>query len=263
MMFSMPKKKIVGYCRVSTLEQKKKGFGIDVQVREIQKFARDNGITIDRIFKDEAVSGLEEARRELDILLNLCQKGEVKAVIFPSTDRTARSVRISENLYYELNKNNVRIYFADMPYYDHDNYGDVMVRQIKEVIAEGNRNAIVDRLKKGREERIRKGKPPGGTVPYGYHRRRKKWLVYSSEAAIIRLIFDLHQNNEKPLRIAQILNNQGLKRRNGKGWTARQVAEILGRKELYKQGIFHYGEVKGQNKKLVILDIDQPAKPFI
>ncbi len=145
----MNHKKIVGYCRVSTLEQKKKGFGLDIQVREIEKFAKDNQITVDRIFKDEAVSGLDEARQELDILLNLCQRGEVKAVIFPSTDRTARSVRLSENLYYELNKYGVRFYFADMPYYDPDNYSDVMVRQIKEVIAEGNRNAISGKAKKG------------------------------------------------------------------------------------------------------------------
>lgn len=254
----MPKKKIVGYCRVSTLEQKKKGFGIDIQVREIKKFAQTNKIKIDQIFKDKAVSGLEEARQELDILLNLCEKGEVEAVIFPSTDRTARSVRISENLYYELNKNNVRLYFADMPYYDPNKYSDIMLRQIKEVIAEGNRNAIVDRLKKGRQERVRKNKPPGGTVPYGYHRRRKKWLVYPPEAGIIRLIFDLQQNGEKSLNIAKTLNEQGSKRRNGKGWTARRISEILKREELYRQGIFHYGEIKGQNKKLIILGDDQP-----
>jgi len=253
----MEKKKIVGYCRVSTKEQKKKGFGLAIQVREIERFAKGNNIVIDRIFKDKAVSGLKEARKELDILLNLCRKGEVKAVIFPSTDRTARSVRLSENLYYELNRCNVRIYFADMPFYDPDNYSDIMARQIKEVFAEGNRNVIVDRLKKGRQERTRKGKPPGGTVPYGYDtRKNKRWKVNYYEAGIVLLIFELGRCEEKPFKIAQILNEQGLKRRNGREWTGRQVRQILNRRDLYQAGIIHYGEVRGQNKKLIILDND-------
>ncbi len=189
------KKKIVGYCRVSTEEQKKKGFGIDIQVREIERFAKDNNIKIDYIFKDEAVSGTKEDRKELKILLNMCKLSKIKAVIFPSTDRTARSVRLSENLYYELNRCNVRLYFADMPYYDHDNYRDIMFRQIKEVLAEGNRNVIVDRLKKGREESIRQGNLPGGTVPYGYSTRKKKrWQPVAWEIGIVRMIFDLEKN---------------------------------------------------------------------
>ena len=54
-----------------------------------------------------------------------------------ASSAATRSVRLSENLYYELNKYGVRFYFADMPYYDPESYSDVMLRQIKEVIAEG------------------------------------------------------------------------------------------------------------------------------
>ena len=246
----------MGYCRVSTLEQKKRGFGLDIQVREIKKFAKDYGITVDHIFKDEAVSGVEENREDLQNLLNLCRKGEVKAVIFPSTDRTARSVRIAENLYDELSTYNVRIYLIDMPNYDPDNHNDVFVRQIKEVVAEKERKDIVKKLKKGRQERIRKGKPPGGTVPFGYKRRNKKLTPAPLEKDIVCLIYELAQNGEKPFKIALILNEQGLRRRNKKEWTGQRVAEILQHKELYQKGIIHYGEVAGQNKKLIILEDD-------
>ena len=37
------KKSVVGYCRVSTLEQKKKGYGIAIQMREIERYARERG----------------------------------------------------------------------------------------------------------------------------------------------------------------------------------------------------------------------------
>jgi len=248
----MLSKKIVGYARVSTLEQKKNGFGMDIQIREIERFAKENNLKIDRIFKDEAISGLEEKREELDLLMEECSKKLIKAVIFPSTDRTARSVRLSENLYYELSKDNVRLYFTDMPFYDHDNHGDVMVRQMKEVIAEGNRNEIVNRLRKGREERIRKGKTPGGTVPYGYIRESKEFKIALDEAKVIKTIFkksEVYNSN----KIAEIINKKGYKRRNGGEWTQRQVWAILHRQELYKEGIIKYGGVTGTNKKLIII----------
>jgi len=253
MTWFMGNKKIVGYCRVSTLEQKKKGFGIDIQIREIDRFAKDNRLIVDRIFKDEAVSGIEEKKEELDILSDLCEKGEIEAVIFPSTDRTSRSVRLSENLYYELNKNNVRIYFTDMPYYDSDNHKDIMFRQIKEVIAEGNRNSIIERLKKGREERVRKGKPSGGTVPYGYTRINKELKKNSEEAKIVRTIYKLAKLNKKSQHIADHLNQKGYRIRNGNDWTQRRVWAILHREELYKKGMIKYGKVVGENKKLIIV----------
>ena len=130
--------KVVGYARVSTPEQKKKGYGIDTQVREIRKFADDNKLKLAHIFKDEAVSGIEESREDLDKMIDQCRKGLITAVIFPSTDRTSRSVRHAENLYYDLDKYNVRIYFTDMPFYNADDHRDVMFRQIKEAIAHGD-----------------------------------------------------------------------------------------------------------------------------
>jgi len=60
-----------------------------------------------------------------------------------------------------------------MPNYDGSDRKDILIRQIREAIAEENRKEIIDRLKKGREERVRKGKMAGGTLPYGYSRINK------------------------------------------------------------------------------------------
>jgi len=113
-----------------------------------------------------------------------------------------------------------------------------------------------EKLKKGREERVNKDKTPGGTVPYGYRRRKKSWTVHIGESDTIRLIFDLAKGGKRPFIVAQNLNEQGLRRRNRKEWTSRQVAEILKREQLYRKGIFHYGQATGQNKKLIILQND-------
>ena len=53
---------VVAYCRASTLEQKRRGYGIDIQVRDIKAFADRQGLFVKRFYKDEAESGVNEDR---------------------------------------------------------------------------------------------------------------------------------------------------------------------------------------------------------
>ncbi len=54
------RKLIVAYCRVSTLEQKRRGYGIEIQLDEVQRCAAHHGLAIDRVYRDEAESGVLE-----------------------------------------------------------------------------------------------------------------------------------------------------------------------------------------------------------
>jgi site-specific DNA recombinase len=249
----MEKKGIVaGYCRVSTLEQKKKGYGIDIQMRDIKKYAEIFGLNIENYYIDEAKSGVSEDRRALRKLIKDCKAGKVKAIIISSLDRLSRDLRFTENLFHDLRKLGVKVFIADMPHYDGNNRKDVLIRQIKEAIAEENRKEIIDRLKKGREERIRKGKIAGGTLPYGYMRNSKEIRKNPQEAEVIRLIFSF-DGSKSGQEIADYLNEKGHRRRNGSPWTQRQVWSIQNREDLYRRGIIKYGEVMGENKDLVIV----------
>lgn len=250
----MDRKNIVaGYCRVSTLEQKKKGYGIDIQIREIGNYACARGLTIDDFYVDEARSGISENRKALKRLLRDCKAGKVETVIVSSLDRLSRDLRLTENLLFEFHRLGVRILMADMPYYDGGNRKDVLIRQIRGAIAEENRKEIIERLKKGREERIRKGKMAGGMLPYGYSRNGKGIIKNPQEAGIVELIFSLKAEGDTGQQIADHLNEKGFTRRNGMAWTQRQVASILSREKLYKFGLFRYGHVEGKNKNYIIL----------
>ncbi|HIC04136.1 MAG TPA: hypothetical protein EYG58_00020 [Nitrospirales bacterium] len=54
--------------------------------------------------------------------------------------------------------------------------------------------------------------------------------------------------------MADLLNKDGSRRRNGKPWTPRQIEAILSRRVLYEQSIIHYGNISGENKNLILLD---------
>lgn len=245
-------KLVVAYCRVSTLEQKKKGLGIEIQVRDATLSAQNQGLFIDRFYRDEAESGVLEGRPELKKLLRHCKAGRIGTVIIPSLDRLSRDVRLAENLFWQFGQCGVRVLIGDMPNYNSQDRGDVLIRQIREAIAEANRKEIIERLWKGRQERVRKGHFPGGNVPYGYCRTEKKLVPNPHEMDVVCTILDLAEKGKPNTEIVGVLENQGVRRRNGKPWTARQVRAVLARRELYEEGKIRYGSVDGVSKELIL-----------
>ena len=248
------KKTVVAYCRVSTLEQKQRGYGIDIQIRDLTLFAERQGLFVRRFYRDEAESGVKEHRQELRQLLKDCRARRVGIVILPSLDRLSRNVRIAENLFHKFEQLGVEVLIADMPTYNGKDRKDVMIRQIREAIAEENRKDIIERLWKGRQERVRRGLPPGGNVPYGYRRNGAGLTPDQKESALVRRIFELAARGETRSAIAKVLEADGLVRRNGKPWTRRQVSAVLVRGSLYRHGVIHYGAVQGQRSDLTLLE---------
>ncbi len=233
---------VVAYCRVSTLEQKHR-----------------QGLFVERFYKDEGESGVVEDRRALRQLLRACKRGGIRAVILPSLDRLSRDLRLAENLFYRFEQAGVRILIADMPTYDGKDRKDVLIRQIRGAIAEENRKDIIERLWKGRQERVRRGLPPGGNVAYGYRREDKRIVLDTLEAEMVRVIFELSDRGMPRTEIASTLNTRGRRRRNGHPWSHREVAAILGRRPLYAAGIVRYGEAEGRNSGLVLMGEERVA----
>jgi site-specific DNA recombinase len=246
------RKLVVAYCRISTLEQKKNGLGIEIQVRDVTLFARERGLFIDRFYRDEAESGVLENRPQLNQLIRECRRKRVGVLIIPTLDRLSRDVRLAENLFWQFERYGVRVLIADMPSYHNGDRREVLIRQIREAIAEDNRKEIIERLLKGRQERIRQGHAPGGNVPFGYRRGRKTIVPDNYEAIVVRKIFEAARNGTSVNEITAILNREQFLRRNRKPWTPRMVRSILSRTDLYEEGKFHYGNIEGTDEQLIL-----------
>lgn len=249
---NMKQQKIVGYCRISTLEQTK-GYGIEIQERDIERYARERGWLVAAIYKDEAQSGVKEHRAALQRLLRSCKAGRIETVIVASLDRLSRSLRFAENLFFEFERLGVTVCIVDMPHYDGNDAKDVMMRQINEVVAEHNRTELIRRLKKGREARARDGKLSGGNLPYGYGRDDGTIHIIDAEAEVVRTIFALDGQARTAQQSADTLNARGDRRRNGQPWTERQVRKVLSRRARYVEGGVQYGNSKGKNPALVVV----------
>jgi len=104
------------------------------------------------------------------------------------------------------------------------------------------------------EQMVRDGLFVGGTPPYGYWlcklgRINKHGLevhdilVNSSEAAVVKKVFDLYCNGEMgTYRIAQHLSEQGVFNRRGNPWRSSSVLNML--KNTAYIGIRKFGDVK-------------------
>jgi DNA invertase Pin-like site-specific DNA recombinase len=254
-------KEAVAYCRVSTLEQRRRGYGIDIQTRDVTLFAERQGLFVRRFYRDEGESGAKEDRKALRQLLRDCRGRRVAIVIIPSLDRLSRDVRIAENLFHEFERLGVHVLIADMPTYDGKDRKDVLIRQIREAIAEENRKDIIERLWKGRLQRVRRGLAPGGTAPYGYRRDRSRLVVDETEAHAVLKVFTLSGRSLSQAAIAAALTAEGLLRRNGKPWTRRQVGAMLSRRNFYERGELRYGEARGVDAGLALLNYLNAAGP--
>ena len=246
-------KLVVAYCRVSTLEQKKNGYGIEIQVRDVTIFAQAKGLFIRRFYRDEGESGVLEERPQLQRLLRHCKAGRVGTVIIPSLDRLSRDLRLTENLFWRLEQLGITVLIADMPGYNSQDRKDVLIRQIRSAIAEENRKDIIEKLYKGRQTRVRQGELPGGNLPYGYRRNGHGPEIHPEEAEAVRKIFAGVDTGFTSSEVGRRLNEAGLVRRNGKPWTPRAVSSVLGRRDLYEKGAVKYGSATGESKSLILL----------
>jgi site-specific DNA recombinase len=99
------------------------------------------------------------------------------------------------------------------------------------------RDNIVERTTLGRNQRGKIDGEKGGSVPYGYV-RLTGLVVDEDKAEVVREIFDKKDNqNWSMLKIANWLNEQGIKTSRNKKWYAGTVKVVLSNREKYQGGL--------------------------
>lgn len=83
---------IVGYTRVSTVEQREEGVSLDSQQHKIEAYCTVKDWKLTEVIKDEGISGKNLNRPGIDILIKKVKDKEVETVIVCKLDRLTRSV---------------------------------------------------------------------------------------------------------------------------------------------------------------------------
>jgi len=158
---------IYGYARVSTVDQAENGNSLETQRQVLAGFAQSEGLSIDRMFVDRAVSG---SRPLLDRtagaeLLGALTVGDV--VFCAKLDRMFRNASDALATLDALKARGVRLFLKDMGGDVTGNGVSGLVFSILAAVAQFERERIVERISENRARLTGAGRYVGGRVPFG------------------------------------------------------------------------------------------------
>ena len=249
------RKQVIGYCRVSTDNQKDEGT-IDLQRQALRAYADLKGFELVKIFEDEGISGGLEDRPALAEMFNYLEDKENKAiagVLIYKLDRLARDLYIQEHLIKKLEALSKELISTKEPDLASNDPMRKAFRQFMGIVSELEKAFITMRLSAGRISKIKtKSKYAGGGIALGYNTKGKDLIIDDKGAKTIRLIFKMRRNNHKSLwSIARELNDQSIPTARGGKWYAGTIKYILAN-QLYK-GIMGYSGIEARRDDLALL----------
>lgn len=193
----------VPYCRISTEDQS--DFSIIAQDDHAKRYIDEQGWVYVCSYIDEGVSGAKESRPALDRLLADARAKKIDIVIIHDLSRLARSVRIQENILYQLQQCGVHV-IALKEGFDTRNPQSLLMAQFMAIINQQFRDNLRFHTRKGLQEKAKAGWWIG-TVPYGYSALNKNEIAPNDDAGIVREIFDRYASGNYSLsELADHLN---------------------------------------------------------
>src|SRR3989344_6564798 len=221
-------KKLIGYCRVSTDNQKEEGT-IEIQEHALREHAEAKGYNLVTIFRDNGVSGCLENRPGLVELFSYLESNkETDGVLIYKLDRLARDLYIQEHLIKKLELLQRSILSVQEPNLDSNDPMRKAFRQFMGIVSELEKAFITMRLSGGRINKARKGGYAGGRVPFGYLAENKDLKIDDLAIKAVKEIFYLKRYKRFGLReIARYLNDNNFPTAMGKKWYAGTVRYML------------------------------------
>lgn len=159
---------VSGYVRVLTQRQAQ-AQTIEQQLERIQTYAQQQGWRLNdsNIFRDDGYSGASLNRPGLDRLRDAVRCGEITHILMTAPDRLARSYVHQVLLMEEFKQLGCKVTFLDRPMSQDPH--DQLLLQIRGAVAEYERTLIADRMRRGRQLKLKAGTLlPWTHVPFGY-----------------------------------------------------------------------------------------------
>lgn len=226
---------LVGYLRVSTDRQAEEGFGLTVQQRAIQRWAKANGHKVTHWTRDEGVSGANgiEERPGLREAVALVKNKDVDGLAVARLDRLARRLEVQEGVLAVLWKHGGHVFSVDSGEVVRDDPDDPMrtaMRQMMGVFAQLERATITARLRAGRRVKAEQGGYAGfGSPPFGYKAESGALVPDDEEQAVLARIGELRAAGASLREIAATLTDDGYRPKRSARWHPESLRRIVGR----------------------------------
>lgn len=216
--------KAVIYARYSSDSQREES--IDGQLRECREYAERNGITVLSTYVDRALSAKTDNRPDFQRMIKDSAKGLFDVVLVWKLDRFARNRYDSAHYKSILKKNGVKVVSAKEAIAD-DSTG-ILLESLLEGYAEFYSVELSEKIHRGQKDNALKGLNNGGRAPLGYFLGEDKRLqIDPCTAPIVLEIFTRYAEGETIRKIAESLNDRGLRTRKNKFYSMNSFNAIL------------------------------------
>ena len=232
-----PLPKAIGYGRVSTEEQARKGVSLDAQRERIVSYCLASGLDLRHVILDDGVSGAKklETRPGGIELAEAVENGPITHVVAMKLDRLFRDAEDALHRTRAWDRAGIALHIIDMGG-SSLNTASAMGRMfvtMTAAFAELERNLISERtaiaLRHKRDQR--KVYAP---TPFGFDRSGDTLVENDSERATLRLLRQWDAEGLPYRAMADRLNAAGTPtKRGGKCWYASTVLSILSSSELH------------------------------
>jgi len=254
----------IGYVRVSTKTQIRKGQGIRIQKDKIKEYCKNNNMDLLEIYEDKGISGAKADEESLiidreglqNMLTDIPILG-VKYIVVLNTSRLWRSDLVKVLIQRELKKYNVDVKAIDQPtysIYSADDPSQFLINGMMELLDQYQRLEIALKLKRGKLNKARQGRFTGGRTPLGYKKvevdNKSDIAIDEDEAQIITTILGLRRRRFSMQSIAEHLNNNHVPTKKGGKWYSSTIHYIL-KNKIYR-GTYEYNAIKSKRLDLVI-----------
>ena len=225
---------VVGYLRVSTVEQSEEGFSLEAQEAEIRKHCEQHNLNLLGIFCDAGITGTsikkrKDFQRMLSVIANAkdIYGSEVNSVLVWKLSRLSRNMTNLVNILDYFDRYSVSLKTISEGIDTSTQAGKSFIL-ISGIMAEMERENIVTNCRLGMKQRAKEGKYNGGKV-LGYKNNSDKELEIDEEGAkIVREIFRLFaEENWGYKKIATHLNYQGFKTIKGRDWSINGIKQVI------------------------------------
>ncbi|MDD5518551.1 MAG: recombinase family protein [Candidatus Omnitrophica bacterium] len=220
--------KVAVYTRVSTEDQAREGYSIEVQREYLLDHAKRLGWEVYKIYNDDE-SGYILDRSGLKEMLKDAKAKRFELIITYKLDRFSRKLKDLLNIVDELEAYGVAYKSATEPFDTTTSAGKLMFQQLGS-FAEFERNRIKERVFPGMIKGVQQGNWQGARfAPYGYRYIKEKRLleVIPEEADIVKLIYTMYLANKTTGEITEYLYVKGYKTRCGGKFYTKLVRDIL------------------------------------
>ncbi|MEG0408938.1 MAG: recombinase family protein [Bacilli bacterium] len=254
------KRRNIGYVRVSTSKQVKKGYSLGEQKEELLRHAESLNMILkeEDIYIDKGYSGTSLKRPMIQKVIKTIAHEEVNTLFIISSDRLTRSPKYKLSLKMVFEKFGTTIESINNDWSDGKSIDEEFKNDLKSLLDEMEVKKIRPRTIRGLTGSARQGNYTiGGSAPRGYIRIKKKegedigsHLVPDEENKkyIINIFKSLSENRYSKLGIAKLYKKNKVM---NKFWNEKTITTIVNNPLYYGRFVTGYCDIENHTTPLV------------